>query len=632
MATAALLLAGCLDLEQEYWLNPDGSGKVAVRWVGPARLDLNFTGAEKKAVDPEAELKKVVGGELGKAKGVDCWKDVSYKLRQDGKLEFRATAYFRDISALKLHFQGSELTLAGLKVSKNEGGHLVIGLEIAATPKEGESKPATKEDIEAKMLTSRFQYQQFRPLLKVMFDETRIRTTIQLPGEVATVEAFQKTGTRGVTISYEGRKIMEAFDQAMADDEFVKKALFEDGTLQPGKQHDFWRAWFAAKGPPRVQTTGPLRPTFDYDAEATPELRKASEALLATFAPPPPPPPPVIVPVAPEPFAPQKDFTTLMQEDFIFDLGADEWLRIPRIAQNDFTQNLTRVLGSEGFDYSVNTPGNNSSGSMGGKKGHFRLSTGDAGITSLDIQVLGAGGRRITLNRDPNLGRSWLLLQDGTRGITALLTHARSSAQVILPDKAWVKSWATLKEAFRAEPVLLGEALAPLRALPFPAAPTAADPDVIDAALRWHEELPATDRSRIDDLAKALDADDLSARNKAESELQNFILGAPHRLRRVLALHEKAASPEVRARLHTVLSHRPRTAQLLELVAKEGLHRDLGYLGALLESDRAGEARARLTAMVGRTFPDRPAFDAWHAENRKRLTWDEAAGRYRGGE
>jgi hypothetical protein len=96
VASLCLAAAGCIDLEQEITLNPDGSGKVAVRWVA-APMELGT------AKGPEARAKDLLKDEVTKCEGVDTWKDVSCTARNDGKFEFRGTAYFKDFAQLKLH-------------------------------------------------------------------------------------------------------------------------------------------------------------------------------------------------------------------------------------------------------------------------------------------------------------------------------------------------------------------------------------------------------------------------------------------------------------------------------------------------------------------------------------------------
>ena len=79
-AVFAITLAGCLDLDEEYSINPDGSGKVKIKC---ALAPMRFTNAKKS---PEELLKSDVRETLEKCGGVDAWTDVSAVQRDDGKI------------------------------------------------------------------------------------------------------------------------------------------------------------------------------------------------------------------------------------------------------------------------------------------------------------------------------------------------------------------------------------------------------------------------------------------------------------------------------------------------------------------------------------------------------------------
>ena len=99
---ALALLAGC-QVEQEYWLNPDGSGKVI------QRTTMNADGNDHQGGNALKDL-------IFKSTGVEGWADLS-TATQDGKVTAQATAYFPDIA--KLNLQGGPyptphwITIAG---------------------------------------------------------------------------------------------------------------------------------------------------------------------------------------------------------------------------------------------------------------------------------------------------------------------------------------------------------------------------------------------------------------------------------------------------------------------------------------------------------------------------------------
>src|SRR5437763_8602917 len=91
LSSASIILSGCLDVEQHYTINPDGSGKVdLVANLTDWTLDANDKDIKQKLRDRVKDF-------LDSTKGIEAWKDVSYSMKDD-KLHFAGTAYFSDIT------------------------------------------------------------------------------------------------------------------------------------------------------------------------------------------------------------------------------------------------------------------------------------------------------------------------------------------------------------------------------------------------------------------------------------------------------------------------------------------------------------------------------------------------------
>src|SRR5438445_786747 len=94
--SAALLLSGCFETKEEFTLNPDGSGKVVHE---SSFQNMNLSGDNEAT---EESLKEAIAKVIEGAKGVDAWRDVSYKRLDDGRLYFKGTAYFKKLSDLNI--------------------------------------------------------------------------------------------------------------------------------------------------------------------------------------------------------------------------------------------------------------------------------------------------------------------------------------------------------------------------------------------------------------------------------------------------------------------------------------------------------------------------------------------------
>jgi len=284
-----LTLAGCFDLDQEFTLNPDGSGKVVLRSIfPPVSFDLT-----DKTPAPEKAMMKAVREELEKSEGVDAWKDVSAVLRDDGKVEMRATAYFRDFSQLKLHNQGQSGSPTSLSLLKNEAGDWVL----SASPDRksaGKPPPAGKpseDEIKERIKAERAKYQQAKPLMETFLKDSRTRTRVNLPGTLSETSNFKKLSASSVEIALEGKALMKVMDDLIMDDAFMHQAAESGRGIDDTDSLDselLAQKLFGTKGPIRAVAKGPFKAAFDYEKEAAP-ARKEMPAILAKFGAPPPP-------------------------------------------------------------------------------------------------------------------------------------------------------------------------------------------------------------------------------------------------------------------------------------------------------------------------------------------------------
>ena len=94
---ALILLSGCFETKQEFTLNPDGSGKVVHESTFQT---MDITGGGQR--DAERQMKAAVAEVISQSKGVEAWRDVSYEIGDDGRIAFRGTAYFRNLSELDI--------------------------------------------------------------------------------------------------------------------------------------------------------------------------------------------------------------------------------------------------------------------------------------------------------------------------------------------------------------------------------------------------------------------------------------------------------------------------------------------------------------------------------------------------
>ncbi|HLY73519.1 MAG TPA: hypothetical protein VKU80_05310 [Planctomycetota bacterium] len=277
-AILALALAGCLDQDNEFTLNPDGSGKVRIKCVA-APVSFNL-GKEKS---PEELLKQNVRETLENSAGVDAWSDVVAGLRDDGKMSFTGTAYFKDIEQLKLKVMGVSSSGPELVVTRGKGT-----LTVQCIGEKKEPKPAeppgnmTEDQIKARMKEERAKYQQGKLMMESFLKDVKFHTRVNLPGALGEVHNFKKVGVNSVEIAFEGAKLLKVLETLVMDDAFLRKSILEGRDLTtsgPDDETVIVEKLFGEKAPISASTQGPLKPVFNYEVEAAPARKNLPEIL-----------------------------------------------------------------------------------------------------------------------------------------------------------------------------------------------------------------------------------------------------------------------------------------------------------------------------------------------------------------
>ncbi len=272
MAVPMLLLlavfAGCVDLEQEITLNPDGSGRIRVHAVSTPQMDFGMDGP-KASEDPHELARAAAEKEVNAAQGVDAWKDVSYGLRDDGLVEFSGTAYFPDIRQLKLNAMGMKGELLDMQIGQADNGAMTIDLQNNEKPGTKEPRDLTDAQVKEEMLKQRAGYQQMKGLMETFLKDMRQKTTFHLPGKVASSTNLQKTGDSSVTLTFSGQEVLTLLDTFMKDDAWLASEIRAGFSMKggPGNMDAFNEKLFGEKGPVRVVTTADIAPQFDYTTE-----------------------------------------------------------------------------------------------------------------------------------------------------------------------------------------------------------------------------------------------------------------------------------------------------------------------------------------------------------------------------
>jgi hypothetical protein len=253
LAVALVCLPGCFEVDQEYTLNPDGSGKVVHKVKQP---DLMGQGASR--------LKEILKEQLTSAEGVDAWSDVSVELTDDGSTLFTGTAYFSDLNSLKL--EGGDAFR--FRWDAAAGGAHRLSMATGETG----SDPAGAPNTEAEIREARTEWNQMRPMMQGLLGSLRWRATFHLPGNVSDRASFETSGPSVVTFSMTGDRYFQVMDELMSDEAFLEGQAKQgslSGLMDPGGDlpPDLVTRMFGENGVYALVPSS--RPQFDYASAVT---------------------------------------------------------------------------------------------------------------------------------------------------------------------------------------------------------------------------------------------------------------------------------------------------------------------------------------------------------------------------
>jgi len=286
VAVCAIAIAGCVETKDEFTVNPDGSGKIAHELtfasmdlgpgfeMGSEGASFDITGGEPS--DPQAQLKKSVKEILSQSSGVDTWKDVSYKMTDDGRTYFKGTAYFPDINNLSLHNAGFSSDMK-LNFTRDISGEITIEFKSEEQPEEGEAvkmpvSEISEAELDKKVKKAKLNYNQTKPMMQGILSGLKSETILHLPADIKEISNFEKVNARTVRIAFEGSKMIEVMDKMMQNEAWLKEQIRAGkDPLQDGPEGDLAmnEMFFGEKAPVRVVLAQGTQQLFDYDAEVT---------------------------------------------------------------------------------------------------------------------------------------------------------------------------------------------------------------------------------------------------------------------------------------------------------------------------------------------------------------------------
>lgn len=273
---ALMLLTGCFETKDEFTINPDGSGKV----VHESSFQQVNLGNQEEAT--EDSLKEAIGKVITESKGIEAWRDVSFKRLDDGRLFFKGTAYFTNLNTLDIPNQ----TMLEFDWQKSDGGAVLTlrtnkggadqGFKAEKQPVDLSKLPPAERS--KKLKEERAKFQQSKGMMTAVMGNMKHEAIFHLPGKVGESSNFTKDASGALRLQFEGAKLLAAMESLINNDEWAAKNLDSfGGKEKPAMDAEVNALVFGSKAPVRAVVSGG-QPLFNYAVEVA-AAKKESEKI-----------------------------------------------------------------------------------------------------------------------------------------------------------------------------------------------------------------------------------------------------------------------------------------------------------------------------------------------------------------
>ena len=240
-----VLCSACYQSNETYTLNPDGSGKVQfdILLVNPS------LGMDNENLPLDQKLQQSVSSFLSQSKGVEAWKDVSFRWNEDGRTHIQGVAYFRELETLSL---GNQTIGLSPVFSKEANGTGILKIQWKKNEdklsKSQQKRTLTEEEIQKELFEAKVDYMQKKIPFSLAFASMVKDATFYMPGKIQSATNFIPLNDNQVSFHWNGEKFFKQVD-AIYNNETLLRNLIRQGInpsdINPSEHSEIMTPLFA---------------------------------------------------------------------------------------------------------------------------------------------------------------------------------------------------------------------------------------------------------------------------------------------------------------------------------------------------------------------------------------------------
>ena len=275
------LIAGCIQGQATLTLNPDGSGSIRFEGL----YDPYFYPEDSTDIFQTFRIFiQQIKDTLVESQGIDVWKDVNWRILDDGRFYFSAEAYFKSLNDADIRLEDMKI---GLNAFYHRDKKQQCFLELKPLMIEP-NNTAGSQDWSMPM-----RYEVFCQAEEKMLQSLRLNIIINLPSTVSQQQGFETIDPQTVQYFIEGKRMIPLFQFIKAQKQDTSAARWN---YDPVKflNNELLPQWLQDK-PLRVYFADSKKPLLNYGKQVSTAKKEYSSIMerLETAA--------TILPVAKQP-------------------------------------------------------------------------------------------------------------------------------------------------------------------------------------------------------------------------------------------------------------------------------------------------------------------------------------------
>jgi tetratricopeptide (TPR) repeat protein len=257
-------VSGCIQGQAALSLNPDGSGSIKIEGLyDPSCCRDNSTDISRTFQSFIQQIKY----SLTESNGIEVWKDVNWRILDNGKYYFKGQAYFKSINDVNIYLGNIKCNLKAF-YQRNENQNCFLELKSLGI----EPNYAASDKLLAR------RYEIFCADVEKMIEKLQLSIILNVPSKIQKSNGFEKIDSQIVQYVIDGKQLSLLFKSIKSQGQYESA---EKWNLEPAEyvNNELLPLWLKSQKPLWIYFADSNEFLFNYDKQVS-DARKEYGNIL----------------------------------------------------------------------------------------------------------------------------------------------------------------------------------------------------------------------------------------------------------------------------------------------------------------------------------------------------------------